>query len=83
MATINLFQLYVTGSELFHDSESFLNELSDVDAISQNQDTIVGGIFSISALSGAFVGTFAIGHGSYTAKSFSQPRSKYSRGFGW
>jgi hypothetical protein len=83
MATINLFQLYATGAELFHDSESFLNELSDVDASSQDQETIVGGIFSISALTGAFVGTFAIGHGGYVAKSFSQPKSKYSRGFGW
>jgi hypothetical protein len=33
MANINLTELQIIGSELFQDSESFLNELNDVDAI--------------------------------------------------
>lgn len=79
MATINLSELNAIGSELFQDSESFLHELSDVDGISQAQYNIVGGIFSISALTGAFVGTFGISHASHVSKSFSQPvGSKHS-----
>jgi hydroxymethylpyrimidine/phosphomethylpyrimidine kinase len=31
MASINLTELHTTGSELFQDSESFLNELNNVD----------------------------------------------------
>ncbi|MEH2106505.1 hypothetical protein [Nostoc sp.] len=38
MASIALSQLNTTGSELFHDSESFLNDLNNVDSI-----TIYGG----------------------------------------
>ena len=34
MASIKLSQLQVPGSELFQDSESFLNEMNDVDTIS-------------------------------------------------
>ncbi|MGJ5632413.1 hypothetical protein [Nostoc sp. CALU 1950] len=34
MATITLSELYLAGSELFQDSESFLTELSDVNSIS-------------------------------------------------
>ncbi|HYW20171.1 MAG TPA: hypothetical protein VE956_12830 [Nodularia sp. (in: cyanobacteria)] len=77
MATINLSQLYATGSELFHDSENFLNELSDVDSSSKGQYNVVGGIFSLTALAGAFVGTYGIGHGTYMAKSYSKPHYRY------
>ncbi len=73
MATITLAQLQVTGSELFQDSESFLNEMSDV-------DSIVGGTYgaSVSDLSGltklaeAWVYTYGIGHIAYIAHSFSK-----------
>ena len=34
MASIKLSQLQANGSELFQDSESFLNEMNDVDTIS-------------------------------------------------
>ncbi|AFY32120.1 hypothetical protein [Calothrix sp. PCC 7507] len=34
MATIALSELYTTGSELFQDSESFLNDLNNMDSIS-------------------------------------------------
>ncbi|QLE56329.1 hypothetical protein [Nostoc sp. TCL26-01] len=36
MASINLTELPTTGSTLFQDSESFLNELNNIDAISIN-----------------------------------------------
>ncbi len=81
MATITLDQLYATGSELFHDSESFLNELSDVDSSSKDQYNVVGGIITFTAFAGAFVGTYAIGHATYVAKSYSQPYYGYGRRF--
>ena len=43
MANIKLSELHAAGSELFHDSESFLNEFSDVDSISGGQVTIATG----------------------------------------
>jgi hypothetical protein len=70
MANITLAELQVAGSELFQDSESFLNELNDVDAIS-------GGFYDVSDVSTltkiaeAFVNTYGIGHVAYLAKSYS------------
>lgn len=72
MANITLAQLYTTGSELFHDTESFLEELSNVDYHYQGQDNIIGGIITFTALAGTFVGTYAIGHATYVAKSYSR-----------
>ncbi|MEH1777520.1 MAG: hypothetical protein V7K64_13110 [Nostoc sp.] len=43
MASIALSQLNTTGSELFQDSESFLNDLNNVDSI-----TIYGGDSDVS-----------------------------------
>ncbi|MBW4614607.1 MAG: hypothetical protein KME21_15290 [Desmonostoc vinosum HA7617-LM4] len=69
MANITLSELHV-GSQLFQDSESFLNDLSDVDAIS-------GGSYGFSDMSGfdklieGYVNIYAIGHIAYLAKSFS------------
>ncbi|MBI1241670.1 hypothetical protein [Umezakia ovalisporum] len=40
MANIILSQLHHAGSELFHDSEGFLHQLSDVDPISGGQATV-------------------------------------------
>jgi hypothetical protein len=71
MANITLAELQVAGSELFQDSESFLNELNDVDAIS-------GGFYGVSDISTltklaeAFVNTYGIGHIAYLAKSYSE-----------
>ncbi|MBE9052992.1 hypothetical protein IQ243_21715 [Nostocales cyanobacterium LEGE 11386] len=72
MANITLSQLYTTGSTLFQDSESFLNELSDADSMSRDEYAVVGG-FLFTALTGAFVTTYAIGHATYVAKSYSAP----------
>lgn len=77
MATITLSQLYATGSELFHDSESFLYELSDIDSTSKGQYNLVGGIITFTALAGTFIGIYGIGHATYVAKSYSKPHTLY------
>ncbi|MDP5337862.1 MAG: hypothetical protein NWQ28_04720 [Nodularia sp. (in: cyanobacteria)] len=77
MANITLSQLYATGSELFYDYESFLNELSDVDSSSKGQYNVVGGIFTLTVLAGTFVGTYGIGHATFVAKSYSRPHHRY------
>ncbi|MBW4555679.1 MAG: hypothetical protein KME59_07035 [Trichormus sp. ATA11-4-KO1] len=80
MAKIALSELHATGSELFHDSESFLNELSDVDSISGGSTygytgaagyEGVSDISTLTKLAEAFVFTYSIGHVTYLAKSFS------------
>ncbi|MCG6135290.1 MAG: hypothetical protein MET45_11590 [Nostoc sp. LLA-1] len=81
MANITLSELHAAGSELFQDSESFLNELSDVDTIAggsyggynhsgQNQSGY-SDISTLTKLAEAFVTVYAIGHVTYLAKSFS------------
>ncbi|MBH8551384.1 hypothetical protein I8751_03115 [Nostocaceae cyanobacterium CENA357] len=71
MATITLSQLHAAGSELFQDSESFLNEMSDVDSIVGGYDSYVSDMSGLTKLAEAWVYTYAIGHISYLAKSFS------------
>ncbi len=82
MATINLYELNATGSELFQDSESFLNELNDVDFISGGDSSAhtesgaapynpVRDFSILTKLAEAFVATYAIGHVTMLAKSFS------------
>ncbi len=79
MANIKLSELHAAGSELFHDSESFLNEFSDVDSISGGQVTIATGAtvvaasnpFTLTKLAEAFVITYAVEHVTILAKSFS------------
>ena len=73
MASIKLDQLQSTGSELFQDSESFLNDMSDINSIS-----VLGGFGStvsdmsiFTKLAEAFVNTYGIGHIAYLAKSYS------------
>jgi hypothetical protein len=72
MASIKLGQLETTGSELFQDSESFLNDMSDVNSIS-----VYGGgsdfsdISVFTKLGEAFVNTYGIGNIAYLAKSYS------------
>jgi len=83
MANITLSELNNAGAELFQDSESFLNELRDVDAIYGGSSSIsasqsvsgsnphVSDISSLTKLAEAFVFTYSIGHVTYLAKSFS------------
>ena len=84
MANITLSELHATGSELFIDSESFLNELSDVDSIAGGQVTIATGAtvgigygygasnpFTLTKLAEVFVAVYAIEHVTMLAKSFS------------
>ncbi|MCG6135293.1 MAG: hypothetical protein MET45_11605 [Nostoc sp. LLA-1] len=73
MANITLSELHAVGSELFQDSESFLNEFSDVDAISGGQGGGVSDPQTLAKLGGAFLTVYAIGHVTVLAKSFSQP----------
>jgi hypothetical protein len=81
MANIKLSEINATGSELFQDSESFLNELNDVDSISGGDTSGhgdgygypgVSGISTLTKLAEAFVTVYAIGHVTELAKSFSQ-----------
>ncbi|MDB9538468.1 hypothetical protein NWP22_08160 [Anabaenopsis tanganyikae CS-531] len=76
MANIILSELNNAGVELFQDSESFLNELKDVDAVSGGESSVsnsgyVSDISTLTKLAEAFVSTYAIGHVTYLAKSFS------------
>lgn len=54
MANITLSELHVSGSELFQDSESFLNELSDLGGIHG------GGAYDIFTV---YVGSLIVGAG--------------------
>ena len=77
MASIKLSQLQATGSELFQDSESFLNEMSDVSSIyGGGYDNGVSDISTLEKLAEAFVNVYGIGHIAYLAKSYS-----YSNGY--
>ncbi|YAF96623.1 MAG: hypothetical protein AB3A66_02780 [Nodularia sp. CChRGM 3473] len=80
MANITLSQLHAAGSELFQDSESFLNELSDVDSISGGQigygataatQAAVSNPLTLTKLAEAFVYVYGIEHVTLLAKSFS------------
>ncbi|MEA5502950.1 hypothetical protein VB735_07495 [Halotia wernerae UHCC 0503] len=71
MATITLSQLHAAGFELFQDSESFLNEISDVDSIFGGYDGYISDMSGLTKLAEAWVYTYAIGHIAYLAKSFS------------
>ncbi|MDB9363231.1 hypothetical protein [Nodularia spumigena] len=78
MANIKLSELHAAGSELFNDSESFLNEFSDVNSISGGEVTIATGATYVASnastltkLAEAFVITYAVEHVTILAKSFS------------
>ncbi|MDB9374278.1 hypothetical protein [Nodularia sphaerocarpa] len=74
MANITLSELNNAGVELFQDSESFLNELKDVASISGGSTIVepyVSDMSTLTKLAEAFVTTYAIGHVTYLAKSFS------------
>ena len=78
MANITLSELHAVGSELFQDSESFLNEFSDVGAISGGQIGLRQGQAAVSnpgtlmKLAEAFVTIYAIDHVTALAKSLSR-----------
>ena len=78
MATITLSELHAAGSELFQDSESFLNELSDVDSISGGGYDSISDLSTLSKLAEAWVDTYGIGHIAVIAKSYS-----HSDGYGF
>ncbi|AFZ55756.1 MULTISPECIES: hypothetical protein [Anabaena] len=72
MASIKLSELQATGSELFQDSESFLNEMSDVNSIYGGYyGGEVSDISTLTKLAEAFVNVYGIGHIAYLAKSYS------------
>ena len=79
MANINLSELHNAGAELFQDSESFLNELRDVDAISGGHRgsyyyspyAHVSNISTFHKLAEAFIATYAINLLTSVAKSIS------------
>jgi hypothetical protein len=74
MASIKLSELQVTGSELFQDSESFLNEMSDVNSIAVYggySGSSVSDMSTLTKLAEAFVNTYGIAHIAYLAKSYS------------
>ncbi|MBE9006233.1 hypothetical protein IQ259_14500 [Fortiea sp. LEGE XX443] len=77
MANITLNQLHVAGAELFQDSESFLNEMTDVDAISGGYYGKVSDLYTLEKLAEAFVNTYGIGHIAYLAKSYSYSDGGY------
>ncbi|MBE9209812.1 hypothetical protein IQ244_25625 [Nostoc sp. LEGE 06077] len=76
MANITLSELNAAGSQLFHDSESFLNDLSDVDAIAahgadSNSNSYISDFYGFNKLIEGFVDVYAIQHIYGIAKSFS------------
>jgi hypothetical protein len=73
MANIRLSELHLLGSELFQDSESFLNEFSDVDTIAGGQVAYqASNPLTLTKLAEAFVTVYAIDHVTLLAKSFSK-----------
>lgn len=72
MANIRLSELHLFGSELFQDSESFLNELSDVDTVAGGQIYAASNPLTLTKLAEAFVTVYAIDHVTLLAKSFSK-----------
>lgn len=78
MANITLSELHAAGSELFQDSESFLNEFSDVNSIFGGQvglrpvQAAASNPMTLMKLAEAFVTIYAIDHVTALAKSFSQ-----------
>ncbi|BAY76296.1 hypothetical protein NIES25_27450 [Nostoc linckia NIES-25] len=71
MANITLSELYVSGSELFEGTESFLNDLGDADSISGGNYSGFSDISTLTKLAEAYVDTYAIGHITFVAKSYS------------
>ncbi|OCQ92783.1 hypothetical protein BCD64_08550 [Nostoc sp. MBR 210] len=79
MANITLTELNAVGSQLFQDSESFLNDLSEVDAIAANgaNGSSVSDFYGFNKLIEGFVDVYAIQHIFGIAKSFSKGGGYY------
>jgi hypothetical protein len=71
MASIKLSELTATGSELFQDSESFLNEMNDANSIFGGWSDDFSSMSSLEKLAEAYVYTYGIGHIAYIVKSYS------------
>ncbi|WP_413171838.1 hypothetical protein [Anabaena azotica] len=72
MASIKLSELQATGTELFQDSESFLNDMSDANTVYGGYyGSGVSDISTLEKLAEAFVNVYGIGHIAYLAKSYS------------
>ncbi len=71
MATIIFSELRNAGSQLFQDSESFLNDMSDLDSISGSYDSGFSNYLGYTKLIEGYVITYAIDQIVYLAKSFS------------
>ncbi|WP_413171837.1 hypothetical protein [Anabaena azotica] len=72
MASIKLSELQATGTELFQDSESFLNDMSDANTVYGGYGgSDVSDISTLEKLAEAFVNVYGIGHIAYLAKSYS------------
>jgi hypothetical protein len=73
MASIKLSELTATGSELFQDSESFLNEMNDSNSVYGGGSSYDVSDFnsSLEKLAEAYVYTYGIGHIGYIVKSYS------------
>ncbi|MBH8576713.1 hypothetical protein I8752_27730 [Nostocaceae cyanobacterium CENA369] len=87
MSNITVFELNNAGIQLFEDSESFLNDLSDIDSGSVNgggsnagggngganlgDGGDVSNPTALTKLTQAFVTVYSIGHVANIAKSFS------------
>ncbi|MCC5639004.1 hypothetical protein LC593_24870 [Nostoc sp. CHAB 5844] len=82
MANITLSELNAAGSQLFQDSESFLNDLSDVDAIAASgaNGSYVSDFYGFNKLIEGFVDVYAIQHIFGLAKSFSK---SHDYGYGY
>ncbi|BAY14352.1 hypothetical protein NIES2109_43080 [Nostoc sp. HK-01] len=73
MANITLSELNAAGSQFFQDSESFLNDLSDVDAIATHgaNGNSVSDFYGFNKLIEGFLDVYAIQHIFGIANSFS------------
>ncbi|OCQ92784.1 hypothetical protein BCD64_08555 [Nostoc sp. MBR 210] len=79
MANITLSELNAAGSQLFQDSESFLNDLSDVDAIATQgaNGSYISDFYGFNKLIEGFVDVYALQHIYGVAKSFSKGGGYY------
>ncbi|MFN6518970.1 MAG: hypothetical protein RMY29_031375 [Nostoc sp. CreGUA01] len=72
MANITLSELYISGSELFEGTESFLTDLSDVDSISGgNSWSGFSDLSTLIKLAEAYVDVYAIAQIAFIATSYS------------
>ncbi|AFZ27363.1 hypothetical protein Cylst_5338 [Cylindrospermum stagnale PCC 7417] len=89
MATIKLSELQIAGSELFQDSESFINELNDVASVSVHGGGHDSGFSDYGHFGADFgkkyleylVNGYAVSTIKEIAKSYSESDDSYSNGY--